>query len=266
MPHRPIGIFDSGLGGISVLKEIHKQMPSEDLIYIADSANAPYGDKDAHAILQRSQIVTEFLIKQNIKALVIACNTATAVAAEILRKQFPDIDIIGLEPAVKPAAELTKTGVIGILATEQTIRSKRLQGLIENHAKDKITKKQACPGLVEQVEKGEFSSKHTVGLLDRYITPMLEQGMDTLVLGCTHYPFLIDAIHQLSDHRLTILETSIPVTQQLQRLLVANVLKQKNRQGEVYFFSSESCQKHQNGMRVLWGGDIQIERLPEGFC
>lgn len=173
MPHRPIGIFDSGLGGISVLKEIHKQLPNEDLIYIADSAHAPYGDKDKKSILKRCRTVTKFLLEQDIKVLVIACNTATAIAADILREEFKQFDIIGLEPAVKPAAEITKTGVIGILATDQTIKSQRLAGLIKEYAKEIKTETRACVGLVEQVEAGQFSSKKTQQLLENYINPFI---------------------------------------------------------------------------------------------
>jgi len=266
MPHRPIGIFDSGLGGISVLKEIHKQLPNEHLIYIADSAHTPYGDKDKQSILQRSQKVAEYLLQREIKALVIACNTATAVAANYLRKRFPDLDIIGLEPAVKPAAKITKQGAIGILATEQTIKSQRLQKLIDTYAKDIKTEKQACSGLVEQVEAGEFNSDKTRKLLADYINPMLEKGVDTLVLGCTHYPFLMESIVQLSHGSVQILETSVPVTQQLKRKLADKNLKQAERLGKIDFYSSKLTSQQQSIVERLWQGAIQIKQLPKAYC
>ena len=266
MPHRPIGIFDSGLGGISVLKEIHKQLPNEDLIYIADSAHAPYGDKDKSSILKRCRTVTKFLLEQDIKVLVIACNTATAIAADILREEFKQFEIIALEPAVKPAAEITKTGVIGILATDQTIRSQRLEGLIEEYAKEIKTEKRACVGLVEQVEAGHFSSKKTQQLLDNYISPMLDKGVDTLVLGCTHYPFLMNSIRKLTNNSIVILETSIPVTQQLSRVLSANILQANNSIGSILFYSSEKSEEHKNGIKRLWGGNLSLTKLPESFC
>ena len=266
MPHRPIGIFDSGLGGISVLKEIHKRLPNENLIYIADSAHAPYGDKSTDEILRRCRKVTTFLLKQDIKVLVIACNTATAIAADILRDEFKQLKIIGLEPAVKPAADITKTGVIGIMATDQTIKSQRLATLINNYAKHVKTEKQACVGLVEQVELGQFSSKKTQQLLAAYINPMLEKGIDTLVLGCTHYPFLMDSISQLTNGSVKILETSVPVTQQLQRVLSTNILKNNEQSGGILFYSSETSEKHKDGIKMLWDKNVNIKNLPKVFC
>lgn len=266
MPHRPIGIFDSGIGGISVLREIHKQLPNEDLIYVADSAYAPYGDKDENIILQRSRMVIHYLLKQNVKAVVIACNTATAIAAICLRKEFPNIDIIGLEPAVKPAVEISKVGKIGILATEQTIKSQRLANLIADYGKGVKAETQACSGLVEQVEMGEFSSEKTQQLLAKYINPMLEKGIDTLVLGCTHYPFLISSIRSLTNGSVTILETSIPVSQQLSRILSAKILESKQEEGSVRFYSSENSDKHKESIKLLWQKNLNIENLPSEYC
>jgi glutamate racemase len=263
MPNRPIGVFDSGVGGVSVLKEIHKQLPNEQLIYIADSAYAPYGDKDASTILQRCRRITQFLLQQDIKALVIACNTATAVAAESLRAEFQHIDIIGLEPAIKPAVKLTQTGTIGILATDQTIKSARLARLINDYAHNVTVEKQACPGLVEQVEAGLFESKQTRKLLKYYLQPMLEKGIDTLVLGCTHYPFLLSLIKQVTQGSVKILETSVPVTQQLQRVLLKNTLLCQKSQGHIQFFSScGKSKKHQKSMRMLCQKKIIIKTLP----
>ncbi len=266
MPNRPIGVFDSGLGGISVLKEIHKQLPNEDLIYIADSAHTPYGDKDRQTILQRCRFVTQYFQEQDVKALVIACNTATAVAANTLRKEFPALEIIGLEPAVKPAAQLTKKKAIGILATEQTIKSQRLANLINEYASEIRTETQACSGLVEQVEAGEFSSDTTKKLLANYINPMLDKGIDTLVLGCTHYPFLSESIQQLTNGSVKILETSIPVTHQLKRILKNKQLMNHHRQGKIRFCSSEVSETHKNGVITLWQNTVEIEALPRQFC
>ncbi|MFN3785356.1 MAG: glutamate racemase, partial [Thiothrix sp.] len=158
MPQRPIGVFDSGLGGISVLREIHRLLPHEDLLYVADSAHAPYGSKTPDVIRYRSQRVAEFLLEQHVKTLVVACNTATVHAVQHLRAVLP-IPVVGIEPAVKPAARLTQTGVIGVLATQQTAQSLRLQQLISVHAREVKVIVQACPGLVEHVEAGDFHSK-----------------------------------------------------------------------------------------------------------
>lgn len=266
MPNRPIGVFDSGVGGVSVLKEIHKQLPNEQLIYIADSAYAPYGDKDANIIRQRCRRITQFLLQKNIKALVIACNTATAIAADSLRAEFQHLDIIGLEPAIKPAVKLTKTGTIGILATDQTIKSARLARLIDDYAQHVKVEKQACPGLVEQVEAGLFESKKTQKLLHYYLQPMLEKGIDTLVLGCTHYPFLSSLITQLTQDSVRILETSVPVTQQLQRVLLKKTLLCQGSQGHIQFFSSCSeNKKHEKSMRMLCQKQVIIKTLPASY-
>lgn len=266
MSHRPIGVFDSGIGGISVLREIHKQLPNEDLIYIADSGHAPYGDKDKQTILKRCRMVISYLLKHDVKAIVIACNTATAIAADILRKEFSAIDIIGLEPAVKPAVEISKTGKIGILATEQTIKSQRLANLIADYGKGIKAETQACAGLVEQVEIGAFDTKETRLLLAKYINPMLEKGVDTLVLGCTHYPFLSESIRCLTNGSVAILETSVPVTQQLKRVLLNKQLACETSQGTIRFYSSNKGEKHKERIKMLWKKQFDIESLPEVYC
>lgn len=266
----PIGVFDSGLGGLSVLKEIHHLLPHENLIYVGDSVHAPYGDKSAKYVQQRSQQITEFLLNQGAKAIVIACNTATAEAAEILRTNV-DVPVIGLEPAIKPASQLSKNGVIGVLATQRTINSERLLGLTERYAQDKKVLAQACPGLVEQVEAYELNSDKTISLLKKYISPLLDQGVDALILGCTHYPFLLPEIRHIIGSDIEVLETGIPVARQLQRIL-------KDHQLERYCFnveggatckatlsiynSSNKKQAHLT-MKKLWKDPISIKVLPE---
>ncbi len=173
----PVGIFDSGLGGLSVLTEIHRLLPHENLIYVGDSANAPYGDRSAAFVRDRSQKISHFLLDQGVKVIVIACNTATAEAATLLRETV-DVPVIGLEPAIRPAAQLSKSGIIGVLAIQRTINSERLLGLTERHAKDKKVLAQACPGLVEQVEACDLDSETTLAILNKYIQPLLEQGVD----------------------------------------------------------------------------------------
>lgn len=214
----PIGVFDSGLGGLSVLSEIHKLLPHENLIYVGDSANAPYGDRSSDYVKTRSCNVANFLLDQGVKAIVIACNTATAESATLLREML-DVPVIGLEPAVKPASLMSKSGVIGILATQRTIDSDRLLRLTERYAHDKKVLAQACPGLMEQVESCELTSKNTKLILKKYIGPLLDQGVDSLILGCTHYPFLLESIRELCGNDIEILETGKPVAIQLQRIL-----------------------------------------------
>jgi len=260
----PIGVFDSGLGGLSVLKEIHQLLPHEKLIYVGDSAHAPYGDRSASYVRERSQAIAEFLIKQGVKTIVIACNTATAEAAIQLR-QILDIPVIGLEPAIKPAAQLSKSGIIGVLATQRTINSERLLGLTERYAKDKKVLAQACPGLMEKVEAGELCSKTTDTILRQYIEPLLEKGADALILGCTHYPFLLPAIRKITGNDIEILETGKPVAVHLTSVLKHNQLeasiKTKSQLSDYksnsIFYNSSSDKQHHKSMKMLWNVSSQ---------
>ncbi len=255
----PIGVFDSGIGGLSVLKDIHKLLPHEDLIYVGDSAHAPYGDRSARYVRERSQAIADFLLDKGVKAIVIACNTATAEAASQLRETM-DVPVIGLEPAVKPAAKLSKSGVIGVLATQRTIDSERLLGLTERYAKNKKVLAQACPGLVEHVEACDLNSKAINQLLQKYITPLLEEGVDALILGCTHYPFLLPAIRKITGKEIQILETGRPVAEQLKRILKENHLQKilidsaQNLQykSRLTFYNSSKDKQHHLSMQKLW--------------
>ena len=262
---QPIGIFDSGLGGISVLREIHRLLPTEDLIYVADSAHAPYGAKSPDYICHRSRRVADFLLEQNAKALVVACNTATVHAVEHLRSVLP-IPVVGVEPAVKPAARMTQTGVIGVLATQQTVSSLRLQRLIHEHAQGLQVITQACPGLVEHVEAGDFDSEALRHLLKVYTLPLMDAGADTLVLGCTHYPFLSDAIHDVTHGTMTVLETSTPVTHQLMRILDKHAMRSASESlGSVQFYSSKDDLRHYQGIARLWQQPVHVHVLPKKY-
>lgn len=221
----PIGIFDSGIGALSVLRHIRARLPVEHLLCFADSGHAPYGGKSDAEIIERTLAVASFLRTQNVKAIVIACNTATAAAIDILRRHYPELIIIGVEPGLKPAAALSQTGKAGVLATASTLASHRFIAL-----RDQISVEtgvafhiQACVGLVEKIEKGEITSPETAEMLERYVSPLLRAGVDTLALGCTHYPFvqpLIEAIVQReSAIPVTIIDTGEAVTRQLERLL-----------------------------------------------
>lgn len=223
---RPIGVFDSGVGGISILKAIHQRLPNEQLVYFADSAYAPYGERDAEQVVQRCIAITEQLIsEQHIKALVVACNTATSVAIEILRAQF-SIPIIGVEPAVKPAAAMSQCGRVGVLATSGLVSSDRFSALLQRVEQQSHRELnfcvQACPGLVEQVEKADFTSCVTVELIEIYLRPMVEFKVDTLVLGCTHYPFLTETIAHMMGPEVTLIETGPAVARQVEHVLVTN--------------------------------------------
>ena len=266
----PVGVFDSGIGGLSVLQEIHALLPHENLIYVGDSAHAPYGDRSADYVRRRSQQIADFLLDQGVKTIVIACNTATAEAASLLRETL-DIPVIGMEPAIKPAAQLSKSGVIGVLATQRTINSKRLLGLTERYASNKKVLAQACPGLVEQVESGDLGSEITLNLLRKYIDPLLEKGADALILGCTHYPFLLPAIRKITGDKIEILETGRPVALHLERIMQQNLLlnlsyaeystNTKDEKTSITFYNSSQDQQHHQAMRTLWKNPQQDIRL-----
>lgn len=266
----PIGVFDSGIGGLSVLKEIHQLLPHENLIYVGDSVHAPYGDKSAEYVRKRSQKITEFLLDQGAKVIVIACNTATAEAADLLRSNS-DVPVIGLEPAIKPATQLSKNGVIGVLATQRTINSERLLGLTERYAQNKKVLAQACPGLVEQVEAYELNSSKTVTLLEQYILPLLNQGVDALILGCTHYPFLLQAIRHIVGNDIEILETGKPVALQLKRILKQHQLERNcinlgndsACKAKLSIYNSSNKKQAHLTMKKLWETPINIKVLPE---
>jgi glutamate racemase len=217
---RSIGVFDSGIGGVSVLIEIQRQLPAEDLIYVADSAYAPYGDKPVEDIQERASRIVEFLLEQPVKAIVVACNTATGVAVEALRARW-SLPFVAIEPAVKPAAAATKTGIVGVLATRQTIASPRFARLAETWANGARILAQPCPGLVEQIERGELATAKTRELVTSFVRPLVDQGADTLVLGCTHYPFVEPLIASVAGPGVTLLNPAAAVARELQRRLAA---------------------------------------------
>lgn len=233
----PVGVFDSGIGGLSVLRHIHGYLPHEKLLYFADSGFAPYGDKPEEVVAARSLAVAEFLMQHPLKALVVACNTATAAAIKAIRSAYPDLPIVGVEPGLKPAAAATRTRTVGVLATERTLRSEKFSLLREqlSAATDVRFLAQACNGLADQIEKGELQSAATALLIRRYVEPLIEQGADTLVLGCTHYPFvqplIEEVIRRMTATPVVIVDTGDAVARQLVRLLEQRRL-QRRSQGE----------------------------------
>lgn len=222
----PIGVFDSGVGGLSVLRHIHAQLPHEHVLYFADSAFAPYGAKTDEWLVQRALAVTAFLLEQGAKALVVACNTATVAAIKALRAAYPALPVVGVEPGLKPGAAATRNGTVGVLATESTLRGEKFLALREQISGSTGARflLQPCGGLVERIEQGDLSGDATAALLQGYVAPLLDQGADTLVLGCTHYPFVQEAIAQIVAARpdgaqVTLIDTGEAVARQLARLL-----------------------------------------------
>lgn len=259
-----IGVFDSGVGGLSVLHHIRQTLPNERLIYVADSGHVPYGDKSPSYIEQRSHALTRFLIEQGADAIVIACNTATAAAVSSLRGQF-DIPIVGMEPAVKPAVAATRSGVVGVLATIGTLESARFAALLERYGEEVEIVTQGCPGLVEQVELGELSSARTRALIERYTAPLLRRGADTLILGCTHYPFLAALIRDVVGDNIALVDTGAAVARQLQYRVKAELPPRISGNASAQFFTSGDAKQASRIMSVLWGGDVIVEQLPREY-
>ena len=257
-----IGVFDSGVGGLSVLRAIHAALPHEHLVYVADSGHAPYGDQSQAHITQRTLTVGRWLAEQGVKGITIACNTATVVAAKTLREQT-HLPVVAIEPAIKPAVALTRSGVVGVLATRQTVQSAAVARLVEQYGADKRILLQACPGLAEQVERADLHSGETEALLRQFIEPLLAQGADTLVLGCTHYPFLQDTIQRLVGAQVTLLDPAEAVARELARRLAdAACLSAPTEQGTVQFFTSGDVAQAQAVMSHLWDAPLTVQPLP----
>ncbi len=259
-----IGVFDSGVGGLSVLHHIRQTLPHERLIYVADSGHVPYGDKTPAYIEQRSHTLTRFLIGQGADAIVIACNTATAAAVASLRSQF-SIPIVGMEPAVKPAVAATQSGVVGVLATIGTLESARFAALLGRYGEEVEIVTQGCPGLVEQVERGELDSPQTRELIERYTAPLLARGADTLILGCTHYPFLAPLIRAVVGDNIALIDTGAAVARQLQRRMQTELPARLPGDGTAQFFTSGDAGQATRIMSVLWKEEIAARRLPHEF-
>ncbi|MEY3501875.1 MAG: hypothetical protein RL308_3548 [Bacteroidota bacterium] len=215
--NNPIGLFDSGIGGTSIWKAIHQLMPNENTIYLADSKNAPYGEKSKEEIIALSKKNTELLLELNCKIIVVACNTATTNAIKELRATY-DIPFIGIEPAIKPAANNSKTQTIGILATKGTLSSELFNKTIELYQDTKIVE-QIGHGLVELIEDGAINSNEMEKLLHSYLTPMIEKNIDYLVLGCSHYPYLIPKIKTILPKHIQIIDSGEAVAKQTQAVL-----------------------------------------------
>lgn len=272
-----IGVFDSGVGGLSVLHHIRRMLPDAHLIYVADSAHIPYGDKPASYIEQRSHTLSRFLVGQGAEAIVIACNTATAAAVASLRRDIKR-PIIGMEPAVKPAVAATRSGVVGVLATTGTLESARFAALLERYGEEVEIITQGCPGLVEQVERGDLGGSRTRELVARYTAPLLARGADTLILGCTHYPFLAPLIRDVVGEGITLVDTGEAVSRQLQHRIQTELatptefarpsidLVRPCLNGSAQFFSSGDAAFASCIMSVLWGGAVVVQSIPLEFA
>lgn len=240
-------------------------LPREDLLYVADSAHAPYGCKPPRLIQERSLAIAQFLQTQGMKALVVACNTATAAAVAVLRASY-ELPVVGVEPAVKPAVEATRSGVIGVLATTGTLSSARFAGLVERFGARARVIVQPCPGLVERVEQGDWSGTATRDEVARYVRPLLDQGADTLVLGCTHYPFIAPVIRDIAGAHVVLIETGAAVSRQLaRRLAEEGLLSDRDAPGTERFWTSGEPARIGPVIARLWQRPTEVEALPAAF-
>ena len=248
-----------------MLRHIRQALPDERLIYVADSGHVPYGDKPASYIEKRSLTLARFLVGQGADAIVIACNTATAAAAATLRSRF-NLPIVGMEPAVKPAVAATRSGVVGVLATIGTLESARFAALLERYAGEVEIVTQGCPGLVEQIECGDLGGPETRALVERYIAPLLARGADTLILGCTHYPFLAPLIREVAGADIALVDTGAAVAQQLRRRMLAELPgRTPGTTASTDFWTSGDATRASRIMSVLWDNLVEAEQLPPKF-
>lgn len=228
-PASPIGIFDSGVGGLSVLRAIRELLPDEPLIYLADQGHVPYGSRSLGEVRTFAEGITRYLLDQGAKLIVVACNTASAAALQYLRQIFPEVPFVGMEPAVKPAAEWTRSGVVGVLATPATFQGALYASVIERFANGVTVLQHTCPGLVMAIEQGVLEGRKVNRILEKALKPMLAQGIDTVVLGCTHYPFVITTIESIVGPGVRVIDPSPAVARQVGRLLDGYGLRNSDR-------------------------------------
>jgi glutamate racemase len=262
-----IGVFDSGVGGLSVLKAIRAQIPNQSVLYFADQAHVPYGSRPVDEVRAFSEEITRFLLQEGAHVIVVACNTASAAALRYLRQAFPKTTFAGMEPAVKPAAETTRTGKVGVLATPATFQGALYASVVERFASGVTLYQNTCPGLVSQIEKGELYTPKTRAILEEALCPMIEEGIDTVVLGCTHYPFVIPLIQEIVGADVRVIDPAPAVARQVARL-IAEQKKQPpaNERGSLEFFSSSPCGQLDRSLPGLLGesGPIRIVEWHQG--
>ena len=261
-PSAPIGIYDSGVGGLTVLRAVRSLLPDEDLIYFADQANVPYGNRSLNEVRGLAEGAASFFISQGAKLIVIACNTASAAALKHLRGLFPDYPFVGMEPAVKPAAEQTLSGKVGVLATPSTFQGELYTSVVERFAHDVQLYQATCPGLVQQIESGHLNTPQTRKILEDALEPMLQEGVDTLVMGCTHFPFVIPLISEIAGGKVNVIDPAPAIARQVKRVLgTRGLLTERKRAGEMVFWTSGDAEKMQVLLPKLIAVEAEVEQL-----
>ena len=242
-----IGVFDSGVGGLSVLHAIRQQLPDQPVIYIGDQGHVHYGPRQLEEVRVFSTEVTRFLLDRGARLIVVACNTASAAALHSLRAEFPSIPFVGMEPAVKPAAEQTHSGVVGVLATYATFQGALYASVVERFAHGVTLLQSPCPGLVGEIEKGNLTGPETRKILKDILAPMLEQGIDTFVLGCTHYPFVIPLIEEIVGPNVRVIDPAPAIARHTRRLLVeVGLLAENTVKAPIEFYTTAAPEAMQS--------------------
>lgn len=267
MNSSPIAIFDSGVGGLSVLGAIRQQRPNEELLYLADQAHVPYGSRPLEEVRAFSEAIINYFLSKGAKMIVVACNTASAAALHYLRNVFPDVPFVGMEPAVKPAAEQTNSGVVGVLATPATFQGKLYNSVVERFGNGVALLQDTCVGLVEEIEAGNLKNRKTRRILENALSPMLSQGIDTVVLGCTHYPFVIPLIEEIVGPGVRVIDPAPAIARQVGRLLDRFIIGNKpGKEISIRYLTTGEVSKLQDFLdhvgiegevqRILWGKDL----------
>jgi len=259
-----IGVFDSGVGGLWILKHLQEELPGCNYIFFGDQAHVPYGTRQMKEIRSFSEDITKFLIEKDCKIIVIACNTASAASLSYLREKFPEIIFVGMEPAIKPAAEKTQTKKVGVLATPATFQGQLYNSVVEKFAQGVEIFKDTCPGLVSQIEKGDLSSKETRAILEKALLPMIEKNIDTVVLGCTHYPFVIPLIKEIVGEKVNVIDPTSAIVHQVLRLLIEHQLFDEailDKHGKINIFTSGNINDMNPILRKLFNGKITAQEV-----
>lgn len=257
-----IGMLDSGVGGLTILRAIREQLPGQPVVYLADQAHVPYGVRKIEEVRSFTKEITRFLIDQGARIIVVACNTASVAALGYLRNEFPETPFVGMEPAVKPAAEQTKTGVVGVLATYATFQTDVYNSVVERFAKNVTILQNHCPGLVNQVEKGDLAGLETRRILESALRPMIAQGIDTVVLGCTHYPFVIPLIQEIVGPNVRVIDPAPAIARQTQRLMTEKGWLADGIIGsEIRLITTGNAQSIENNLPLFLGYRLPVTSI-----
>lgn len=257
-----VGLFDSGVGGLSIVRAVVDLIPAQPLFFLADQSHVPYGERKAEEVLHYSRRITQFLRSQRVVLIAIACNTASAVALQTLRTEFPDVPFVGMEPAVKPASQHTRSGVVGVLATPTTFQGELFSTLVERFAKNVKVIPHTCPGLVNEIEAGNLKGDKARDILQKAIQPMLDEGADTLVMGCTHYPFIVPLIRQIFGDGLVIIDPSVAIAQRIKHLLAENGwLADDHQKGKITIATTGDARTLEKKLPLFLGDEYPVVPL-----